>query len=987
MPGNSDSLEAKGEITPAEPRRPRVVRASVKVERPGQQPPESNKFLEDIKGFFEVKPENNPIIHPTVPWADAYLGDKIKVAIADEKGVTVSPTEINRLKANLLADGRIQKSTVEDMDSNEIVAAYQIFRQNVSVEEPLGSDFDYPLNNPSRQAEEATAKVLMSKAVSTDEEVLTPEKIGKYMTVESMGKASTEGGPGTMGLISPDWDADLPSSLTTSAELGPFVDELKMLKGSIGVNYHEAQKDLDALRDLFRQRFVDGKLGGNPEDQNKIRKAMDLAREEIARRAKEDIDKRVEAGGMDDEFRESQYIYYGMTTMPKVRNLGAPESLLHQEGFADKAVKELIKAGDLSQAELEKIRGLSVDDLAKFEENNSDEITKNKGVQKKIYDALKTDQEIWLHKKIESLAWENLDVSRLGNNLAYKEFSNAQYEMLPEVEEYARGISRGSELKYAFTKSGMEAMISNSSVLKETLEVLVEKVHGWNEIVAETERFITREKKSDEDRVLPGLRKKYKSNPSSVTADEMKYLKETAEGLYVYEENADGSVKHMRPKTSAEIKMDQQILSEEEEWKVGGFVRFKSEKDVAKMREHLFKFAKAHLEKKAEEGVFTKEEVKARAKIAAFMGEWVFWRMKGRSAYWGEQGGDKSAAGGGRGENDLFYVVGYQHFITQEAKGNGETGRVVRKLAVGADTLESYLEKYVPGMAGGVNFNLGFLDFYSQYTGFFPGERANKPMQDAGFIRGFGEGQKNKIDRINRFMNDIQNMKNSGIDNDEAWKTVRKRMTDDDKDFLEENNNLPIVTLANTTSREALANMASGKSRNPYGDAPDWYGGDYQGPNKIKQLMNEPDTGFLSRPDARMLGAAAKLSEGRKRVWQRAKLMKDMASMLLDFKSLWNKKITGRDDWNAENADTFLTDAREEGLIVNRTKKQLERDYYRKVVGKGLARLIPFADNPFMHKLSFIYAKKPGNIALDTILAMILEFLKKFPSQMQIGSR
>ncbi len=889
----------------------------------------------------------------------------------------------------------------------------RLVEMGVLDEDKEGVDDKKPLENQLIE-EQVYDLSLMNKASKFAENPLKAEQVAENITFseEDLGREPNDSGPGTMGPTGPDWVDDLPDADTIATELGPFVDELKRLKALIGVDYKAAQDKLILIGNHFTNSALDSKLGENEKGREEIREAMDQAQVEISIIAKTEIDRIAAAGGMDDEYRESQYLYYGMTTMPKVRNLGREDSLKHELGEADYYVEGLIRIGALTEADLKKINKLSVDDLAKFKEGNfsDSEINIDVGDQKEIYKKLKEDQEVWLHKKIEKLPWENLDVSRIGNNIAFREFNNAQNEMVPEVEEYARGLSRGSELKYAFTKNGMEAMMSNSSVLRETLEILSEKVHGWDEIVSETESFITRKKLDSGEERMPDLRKRWKDvmdgvkNNKTLTADqkwamvrsrfsddEFELMKKAAVGLYVYEENKDGSVRVMNPKKNRESSIDKQILGKgtnnDESWKVGGFVGFKDIKDVTKMREHLFRFAKEHLEKEAEKGTFTKEEVKARAKIAAFMGEWFFWRMKGRSAYWGEQGGKTSAAGAGKGENELFLVIGFQQYMCQESKGNGEVGRRMRKLAVGADTLGEYLEKYVPGMAGGVNMNLGLFDFYSQYSGFFPGERWNKPLQNAGFIRGYGKDQGAQVKRLNGYMKEVEGLMDSGVGNDEAWGTIRKKMSDKDKDFLEEYNNLPIVTLANKSSREALANISKGKNAQdedtlPYGDAPDWYGGDFAGPNKLRGLMVEHDSGFLSKPDAGMLGAAAQLSEGRKRVWQRAKLMKDMAGMLLEFKSLWNKEITGRDNWNAGNADEFLTDVRNEGLIVDRSKKDLERDYYRKVVDKGLARLIPFADTPFVHKLSFIYAKKQGNIAFDTILAMILEWFKKFPSAM-----
>ena len=835
-------------------------------------------------------------------------------------------------------------------------------------------DFKYAAGSLQRKPEKALLRIQISKVQDPKEELLMPEKVREHLQIETqpiewLGKKEPKGGgPGTPGPIEVDWTADVPSPVTLDEKLGLFAEELRTIKNLGDTSPDAALRQLDILS----KRFSDMKFGRELDPHNESFRKIERAIQTGLGQLREKVTK----SGVSEELSESQYIYYGLTTMPKVRNLGKVDELKREPGEADRVIEGLVSAGRLTEDELAEIRGLSGDDLAKFKEGKSDVVDRD--IQEEIYKALYKDQMIWLHQKIERLPWDNLDLAQVQNNLSYREFVNAQTEMLPEIAEYSRALSFGSEAKYLYENSGMEPLMQRASLLKATYEVLSKKAYGWDEVVAEIESFITREKLENEDSRLPGLRKRYVANPASLSAVELTYLKDAAVGLYVYEANSDGSVKSMRPKTNKEIEQDKVILGAEA-WKVGGFVRWKDKKEVGKMREHLVQVAREVLKGKAEHGIITAEEVAARAKIAAFMGEWVFWRMAGRSAYWGEQGGNEKGEGGGYGEYQMFLTIGFPQFALQEAKGNDEAGVAMRRIMFGADTLASFNEKYVPGMAGGNNFNLGLFDVYTQYTGFYPGERFPKFLHNAGFVRGYGEDQGEYAGDLNdKWERRIEALKSSGVDTDKAWEIVRGEMGSAEKDFLDEYNNLPIVTLASQTSRQALAQIADGSVK-PWSDLTDYFGGDFKGADQLRVIIATHDSGFLSNPEIGHVYEAGKVSEGRKRVWQRAKLIKDMLVGTLVFRGKHNR-LKNQDDWGSGDIDEVLTSTRNAGLIVERVKRNIEKEVYPKVTG-SLESNIPLwrnlMKNPFLHKLAHIYSKKPAEIAVVTIWHLIFDFVKR----------
>lgn len=926
---------------------------------------------------------------PTISFGDAKVAIGAISALQDGKEVILAGHDVAKINEINLKFGDREEAQKQRTVENALAYTQEVFR-NSNISEPTAGDYGYAEGAPHIE-ESATPgdltinldRQIIKKVQSRDEEDLVPEKVKGLVTVEEdLEPFPKRSGPGaSAGGYTGDplwgsWTKEIPDDVNPV-----FSNEVSFINQVRAQDISRMDPDtlkmfLDKINkekaELFARQFnldVVPAMG----HYEKIYAAMQEVNAHYSRAFEDFVMKeretQAEREGLSEEIQESQYIYYGLVRMPKVRNLGKEDKLKHGLGEADKLVKRLIEEKRLDPKQLDEIRTLSVDDLAKFKEGNSSEINGlGANIQKDIYQALKKDQERWAHKKIEDLPWENLDVTRIGNNLAYREFSNAQSDMLPEVEEYFRSVSRGAELKYTFTKNGMESLKANSSVLKETLEILSQKALGWNDVAGEIENFITVKRGGDRD---------------------------MREGLYIYEENADGSVKTMRPKTSREIERDKLSLGDEA-WKVGGFVRYKSIQEVTKMREHLFKFAQKRLrdmriDPKTKQERFTEEEIKARAKIAAFMGEWLFWRMKGRSAYWGEQGGSNSAAGGGKGENDLFYVVGFQQFCTQEAKGSGESGRKLRELMFGSDTADDYLEKYVPGMAGGVNFNVGYWDFYSQYSGSYPGERPDKLMHGAGFIRGYGSRQGEKVKRIKDLMGKAKSL--SGfIGTDKAWEKVRKNMSDEEKDFLEEYNNLPIVTLASRSSKEALAKIATpweSGGINPYNDAPDYWGGDYDGPSKVRGVITQHDTGFLSDPTVGHIYRVAELSEGRKRIWQRSKIVKDMLGTLLEFRASFNS-LEHRMNWNSENIDQILTEARNNDLIVERTKVNLEKELYGKVTGK-YEKLIPvwgwLMKNPTMHKIAHIYSGTAAEVTVGVTYSAIVEWLRHLLNYLRATTR
>ena len=186
------------------------------------------------------------------------------------------------------------------------------------------------------------------------------------------------------------------------------------------------------------------------------------------------------------------------------------------------------------------------------------------------------------------------------------------------------------------------------------------------------------------------------------------------------------------------------------------------------------------------------------------------------------------------------------------------------------------------------------------------------------------------------------------------------------------------MTLASQTSRQALAQIADGSVK-PWSDLTDYFGGDFKGADQLRVIVATHDSGFLSNPEIGQVYEAAKVSEGRKRVWQRAKIVKDMVVGLLEFRGKYNKLRHG-DNWPSENIDRVLTDARESGLIVERTKKNIEKEIYPKVTGSLESNILVWnvlMKNPFLHKLAHIYSRKPAEIALVTMWHLIIDFIKR----------
>lgn len=1012
-------------------------RAKVAIEvlgsiRAGQEVPIDEKAVSDFRHLIvDFAPEDKRVeVAGQVKDLDANVTIlALDETISNAKIIATTREESEAEFAEKQAQTRKEKERLVEM--------------GIMAEDQLEDDDVKPLKE--RQIEEQVYELsLLNKARKFKENPLTAEQIAeKVIYSEDLHGRFSE--VGTLGAAKAfkdeDWGEYIPKADYVREHYGAqYKEYARLLKEIYTLAGEDPKIALRMINELGIKLMGEtlndmSKFSSIDSEMIELTGVIQLAKEELAKivRPEDEASER-------EELDEAQRAYYGITGMPRIRNIGRP-SKTGEESEVDKL--------KLTEDEIKDLRKMTIKKFNKYKEDGDSR-------HKEIYKALETDQEKWLFETLDKLPLAEMDLAQVQSMLAWREFSAAQSEMMEEVATYARNLAFSFEIKYHFENSGMEAMFQRAPQIQTMNEVLSKKGYGWDEVKFEIEKLISRKKLEDrngmnEDKlrkkwtdamriVRINVRKAREAKTPTIledpaeqlklvrarfTDEEFEFLKEAAVGRFVFEEHTDGTLKNSKPKTAEEIRNDRQILGlvrkkntegglEGEileigdSWKVGGFVgagEFGSvweKKAVDRTREYMIERAKEFLDLKVKDGKlgFDESEISARAEMAAFLGEWVFWRMEGRSGYWGEMGGTEKGEGGRGGEFQMFVVMGFQKFICQESKGNGDVGRVMRKLAVGADTLATYTDRFVPGMAGGVNLNLGVFDYTTQYTAINPGERNEKQLSIAGFVRGHSEwfedrgicsmrdghgrlmSVREKISSIQgKFIGEVQRLADNGVDNDSIQETIRNMMSDEDKNFFEELNNLPVATFATTSSRDALVKIASGEIR-PWGEMTDFLGSDFKGPNEIRQQLAVHDSGFLSKPDARMLGVVAQLSEGRKRVWQRAKLMKDMASMVLDFKSLWNKKITGRNNWNAEDADTFLTDARDEGLIIDRSKKVLERDYYRKVVDKGLARLIPFADTPFIHKLSFIYAKKPVNIGLDTILAMILEFFKRFPSQM-----
>lgn len=934
--------------------------------------------------------------------------------------------------------GGFSESEVMEMSVEEMTSNLQEVLRQVKIDEPKSEDIAYREGTELRKAEEQIEKIKTENLQSRDEFTLTIDSLeGKISKTGLSGRFEADIDDIMSNVSKGRWFEQLPDPEDHEGKFGDLLSEARKI-GNAGYSEKEELKQLSEYFDkTFSKEKVDVITDETSEEVADMEKVLRLRQQYLLEQVQGDIE-------LENELNENQQISYGANSLTKIRNIGIKGGLKKELSQADTEITTLLTPthGD-SGPSMEGLRKLAISDFEQFKDADKDitlggeEVTIKQ--QKEIYAILAAEQKNWVHERLEKLPLADLDISQVGGDLNFREFNSGQVDMLPEVAEYARALEFLYQAKYVFEVDGLEGMARRASLMKTAEEVLTRQLDGWDEVVSVIEELNIRDWDQELDgngSQLPGLQNRFlklmdipdfadsqsfelfkskmEAEFKSLSSQQKELILRAAEGRYIVTWNEDGTVKDMIPKTGDQITIDKTILGLGENiigkknasFLVGGFVGYRSQEEIDATRKYLTDRATQYImdedertksDPNNENNYFremddeaSKKDARTRGRIAAFAGEWMFWRMKGRSAYLGEQGGIKGQ-GGGRGENDMFYIQGFQHYATQELKGLGESGRELRILLFGADGRATLNDEYVPGMAGGVNFNLGLLDFYSQYTAVFPGERSNKPLQNAGFVRGYDDFDQTKSgeansDRIKRIMTEAKairdKMRVKKVSVDEIEGIIRDRMSDSDKAFLEQYNNLPIVTLAGKNSREALRRMKEVPlGGNAYEDSPDFFVDDLKGAQVAKEIMTASGSGFMAEPNLPAIIQMALQQEGRKRTWQRAKLIYDMTKVMLLFRNRFNREIKGQPNWNSDEIDSALTTLKIKEVITKKGKKNLEKDIFKEVTPGLEKRLtLGLTNIPFIHKLMWVYSKKVTGPAAITIGVTLWEGLLGFIS-------
>lgn len=944
------------------------------------------------------------------------------------KPTPITANEFENYSGIVKRHGGFSEDEVSEMSKEEMVSNLQEVLRQVKIEDPTNDDYQYRADTVLRIAEESTERVITDKLQSRDEVTLTVDILqGKIDETGLGGRAEADVEELLGSLSKGTWFEQLPEPEEFGGKFGEIITEAR----NIGNAGYKEEEELKQLSKFYLETFSKAKAEINTdqtfEEVAEMDRILNLRRQFLNEELNIDAE-------IDREIAENQAISYGSNSLTKIRNIGKVGGLKKDLSQADKEIKSILEPEQMAG-----LRKLAISDFEHFKEGvegfELGGIKIEVEVQRTVYAILAAEQKNWVHEKLEKLPLDDLDISQVGTDPNFREFNSGQVDMLPEVAEYARSLEFMYQAKYIFEVDGMDGLAKRASLMKTAEEVLTRQVDGWDEVVSEIEGLNIRDYDEELDGTgsqLPDLQARFlrfldipdPSDPESLERFKKRVKKEygelsdsqkelvvrAAKGRYIVTWNQeDGSVKDMTPKTGDQISIDKLILGiNNESYLVGGFVGYINQEEVDATRKYLIDRAtkaiiaedKLAMSNPENETKYTRvmssqeriKDANTRARIASFAGEWMFWRMKGRSAYWGQQGGVKGQ-GGGRGEFDMFAIQGFQHYATQESKGLGETGREMRILLFGADGRATLNDEFVPGMVGGMNFNLGLLDFYSTYTVVFPGERSNKPLQNAGFIRGYDEFDQTKSNesnskRIHRIMTEAKVIRDETrkkkMSVDEIEGMIRERMPDSDKDFLAQYNNLPIVTLAGKSARLALQRMKEGTvGGNQYEDTPDFLLGDLEGAKKAKDIMTDPTEGFMTDPNVGQIASMALQHEGRKRVWQKAKLMHDMTVSMIEFRNKFNEKLKNGAKWNSDQVDSILTDIRNSEHITERTKKTIEREVYD-VITPEWERPLAFMRIPIVHKLVWVYSKKPINAIVigvaTTLWEGFLGFIKGFQS-------
>lgn len=872
-----------------------------------------------------------------LPFSDALGISRAVNDINDDKDVLVTREELTGFKKT--AERIFKPEDVAKMGPADVVIAAHHVLTRSEISNPSPEVWEYDAESPARREEEASAREQIAKAKEAE---LDPQKTAEHLEViqEKTGKVSKKSGPGTMGPIGEWWEEGLPPETELSESLKNHINVIKMVSQSGRVS-KQVIEDLESAKNNILTEMQRGGLVGDRNAEALWLNVSERQRLLLGVLTEQSSDK-------DPAMIRGQKVMYGMTTIPKAREL---DEFLEENKTSNLAV---LFASPEFKDEIGKYKELFPADLVKYkvEPEPGDAEYAEKLKFHEFYKALKKDQEAWVHETLNRLPLQDISREALQSDINYREFELAQPDMILEVAEYARALDYAYSAKYIFYSNGAKALGQFSNLLTKAYYTLATKAPGWAEVVNEIENM--------------------------------------AEARYHVERDSSGLVVSAKPKTEKELIKER---SGKDKWKIGGLVQHDHE-DLDTIRTHLIDGVKEVIAQKL--GLDTTKdakEIEARAKIAAFLGEWLGWRMAGRSAHWGEQGKEGYA-----GENAHFKVINFQRYANQEDKGHRE----MRQMLFGTDNIKDMIYDYAPGQAGGLNFNVGFFDYYSQYAGVYHGERYPKTLHRAGFRRGTdASGNDKRLNEIERRMDTA--MDRAGLNSDqEKDEAQRAALSDDDRKFLNEYNNLPIFSLGGTRGLESLENIARGfekgglvvngkaevGDRDPrlwsiYDDVGDFFGGDLEGADKTASMMVDPLNGFMWEPNVDKIGAVLTVHEGRKRIWQRSKLAYDLAESLLEFRATLNKKLKKSRNWRADDIDVALTEMRKARFFDEGIKKRLEKEVYPKVTPAWEKALtLGFTRSPFIHKLVWVYGKNTAEPlvlgALVGLKELIARLMKAF---------
>lgn len=847
-----------------------------------------------------------------LPFSDALRISRTINDINQDKDVLITSEELTGFKKT--AEQIFDRGDVAKMEPAQVlVAAHDVLARSV-VSKPEEADWEYSVDVPVRREEEASAREQIAKA---KEAKLDPQKAAEHLEViqEKIGKASKKSGPGTMQSAE-WWEEGLPPETELSETLKNHINVIKMVSQSGRVS-KQVFDDLESAKNNILTEMQRGGLVGDRNAEALWVNVSERQRLLLGVLTEQSSDK-------DPAMIKGQKLMYGMTTIPKSREL---KEFLEENKTSNLAV--LFATPEFKGEDIGKYEGFFPADLVK---HKVEPVKEDREYAEKLkfhnyYKALKKDQEAWVHETLNRLPLQDISREALQSDINYREFGMAQPDMILEVAEYARALDYAYSAKYIFYSNGAKALGQFANLLTKSYYTLATKAPGWAEVVNEIENM--------------------------------------AEARYRVERDSSGLVVSAKPKTESELIKERKDLGKDK-WKIGGLVQHDHE-DLDTIRTHLIDGVKEVIAQKLGLNE-TKDakEIESRAKIAAFLGEWLGWRMAGRSAHWGEQGKEGYA-----GENAHFKVINFQRYANQEDKGHRE----MRQMLFGTDNIKDMIYGYAPGQAGGLNFNVGFFDYYSQYAAVYQGERYPKALHRAGFRRGIdASGNDKRLEEIDLKMERVTKDLNTDQEKDEAQ---RAALSDEDRKFLNEYNNLPIFSLGGTRGLESLENIARGfekgglvvngkaepGDRDPrlwsiYDDVGDFFGGDLAGADQTASMMVDPLNGFMWEPNIDKIGAVLTVHEGRKRMWQRSKLAHDLAESMLEFRGTLNKKLKKVANWNASMIDLALTEMRQARFFDEGAKKRLEEEVYPKVTPAWEKALtLGFTRSPFLHKLIWVYGK------------------------------